>query len=149
MNATQARYLLHFEELREGVRTVVTWRGAEGLITFPSFHTAWAMLLAWSVRKHKWLFAPSVLLNTAVIIATLTTGWHYFGDVVAGVVLGVGTIYLVHCLTPWLYLERFKCDTQIELRLSQLCDQPPETAQQISEQFPDPAEPEAEPVLVE
>lgn len=81
---TQSRYLAHLRELREGVRTVATWRGAEGLITFPSFHTTWAVLLAWSVRRRPWLFGASVLLNGAVVIATMTTGWHYFADVVAG-----------------------------------------------------------------
>ncbi|MFO1096357.1 MAG: phosphatase PAP2 family protein [Planctomycetaceae bacterium] len=87
-NATQARYLEHFHELREGVRTVVTWRNAEGLITFPSFHTTWALLLAWAVRKRPWLFVLSGSANAAVILATMTTGWHYFTDVAGGVLLG-------------------------------------------------------------
>jgi hypothetical protein len=91
-NPTQARYLEHFHELREGVRTIVTWRGAEGLITFPSFHTTWAILLAWSVRRHPAVFVLSLVLNAGVIAATMTTGWHYFTDVVGGAVLAVGVI---------------------------------------------------------
>ena len=93
-NATQARYLEHLHELREGLRTVVTWRGAEGLITFPSFHTTWALLLAWALRRKPLLFVLSLLLNSAVIAATMTTGWHYLTDVVAGGALGVGVITL-------------------------------------------------------
>lgn len=92
-NATQARYLAHLSELREGVRTVVTWRGAEGLITFPSFHTTWALLLAWAFRGRPCWFVPSAVLNAAVIVATLTTGWHYFADVAAGAVLGLAVIW--------------------------------------------------------
>jgi hypothetical protein len=92
-NATQAHYLQHLHELREGVRTVVTWRGAEGLITFPSFHTTWAMLLAWAFWGRMRWFVPSVMVNAAVIAATMTTGWHYFADVVGGAVLGVGLIW--------------------------------------------------------
>lgn len=120
MNATQARYLQHLQELREGARTVVTWRNAEGLITFPSFHTAWALLLAWAVRGRKWLLLPSVLLNGAVITATMTTGWHYFSDVLAGGAVGVVTIGLIHLLWPVLRADRKNWDTQIELRLSEL-----------------------------
>lgn len=93
-NATQARYLVHLHELRDGIRTLVTWRGAEGLITFPSFHTTWALLLAWSVRRHPVVCVVSVLLNAAVIVATMTTGWHYFVDVVGGACLAVGVIAL-------------------------------------------------------
>jgi membrane-associated phospholipid phosphatase len=87
-NATQARYLEHFHQLRDGLRTVVTWRNAEGLITFPSFHTTWALLLAWAVRKRPWLFLLSGTVNGAVILATMTTGWHYFTDMVGGILLG-------------------------------------------------------------
>jgi hypothetical protein len=93
-SSTQARYLEHLHELREGVRTVVTWRRAEGLITFPSFHTTWAMLLAWAVRRHPVVFVVSAMLNAAVIVATMTTGWHYFTDVIGGAGLAVGVIAL-------------------------------------------------------
>lgn len=93
-NATQARYLTHLHELREGIRTVVTWRGAEGLITFPSFHTCWAILLAWSVRGRWVTLVPSVIVNAAVVVSTLTTGWHYFADVLGGCVTAVVCIAL-------------------------------------------------------
>jgi len=93
-NATQARYLDHFHQLREGVRTLVTWRNAEGLITFPSFHTTWAIILAWAMRKRHWLFVLSGIVNAGVILATMTTGWHYFTDVVGGMLLAIGVIAL-------------------------------------------------------
>ncbi len=95
-NEAQTRYLQHLHELRDGTRTIVTWRGAEGLITFPSFHTTWALLLAWAVRHHRLVFVPGLLLNAAVIAATLTTGWHYGVDVAGGVVLGVAVIAISH-----------------------------------------------------
>ena len=95
-NETQTRYLQHLHELRDGTRTLVTWRGAEGLITVPSFHTTWAIILAWAVRHHLGAFLPSLLLNSAVIAATLTTGWHYGVDVAAGALLGVAVIAVSH-----------------------------------------------------
>ena len=50
-NPTQQSYLEHLEGLRSGERTVVSLRDAEGLVTFPSFHTAWAILLAANWRR--------------------------------------------------------------------------------------------------
>lgn len=91
-SATQARYLEHLHSLRDGARTLITWRGAEGLITFPSFHTCWAILLAWSVSGRRFLFPLAVVLNGAVIVSTMTTGWHYFADVLGGIGLAVGAI---------------------------------------------------------
>jgi membrane-associated phospholipid phosphatase len=96
--ADQARYLAHFDALRSGSRTLITWRDAEGLITFPSFHTTWALLLAYAVRRNRWLFAPSALLNIAVIVSTMTTGWHYFADVFAGASVAVMAIAVSHAL---------------------------------------------------
>lgn len=93
-SATQARYLEHLHQLRDGTRTTVTWRGAEGLITFPSFHTCWAILLTWSVRRWWWALAPFAIVNALVIASTLTTGWHYFADVLGGTVVAAGSILL-------------------------------------------------------
>ena len=102
-NAAQARFLNDLSAMRSGERTLVTWRDAEGLITCPSFHTTWAILLAWAFRHQKYLRWPMLILNFAVVASTMTTGWHYFADVVAGALLaGVG-IYAIWRLEPWLY----------------------------------------------
>ncbi|MBX3441110.1 MAG: phosphatase PAP2 family protein [Planctomyces sp.] len=100
-DATQARYLEHFHELRAGERTTATWRGAEGLITFPSFHTTWAILLFWAVRQRRGLRIVSGALNLAVIASTMTTGWHYFSDVLGGVAVAVGAILLERPIWDW------------------------------------------------
>lgn len=93
-SATQARYLEHLHGLRDGSRTVISWNGAEGLITFPSFHTTWALLLAWSLRGYRWLGMVSAAINLLVIASTLTTGWHYLVDVLGGVATGGAAIAL-------------------------------------------------------
>ncbi|HNQ21699.1 MAG TPA: phosphatase PAP2 family protein [Phycisphaerae bacterium] len=105
-SAAQARYLAHLEGLREGTRFVVTWNGAEGLITFPSFHTTWALLLALAVRHRRVLFTCSLVLNVAVVISTLTTGWHYFADVLGGLVVTAVVVLITTALSGWLYPTR-------------------------------------------
>ncbi len=98
----QTRYLDHFRTLRSGERTEVVLKEAEGLVTFPSFHTTWAILLMLALRGRRRWFLPAVVLNAAVIVATLTTGWHYFSDVMGGVALAVVVILLTRQLEPWL-----------------------------------------------
>jgi hypothetical protein len=84
-SADQVHYLEHFQALRAGARTGVNLADAEGLITFPSFHTVWALLLVAACPRP--LKPVSVLLNAAVLVATLTTGWHYLSDVLAGIIV--------------------------------------------------------------
>lgn len=91
---TQSVYLQHLAELRDGTRTVISWRGAEGIITFPSFHTCWAILLAWGFQGHRFLRAPGILLNLLVVASTMTTGWHYFADVLGGALTATTVIAL-------------------------------------------------------
>ncbi len=78
--------LEHLEALRSGSQTVITWREAEGLITFPSFHTIWAVLLAAAFYRTR-LFWPLALLNFLVVVSTITSGMHYFVDVLAGLLI--------------------------------------------------------------
>jgi membrane-associated phospholipid phosphatase len=78
--------LEHLEALRSGSHTVITWRETEGLITFPSFHTIWALLLAAAFYRTR-LFWPLALLNVLVVVSTITTGMHYYVDVLAGLLI--------------------------------------------------------------
>ena len=89
----QAQFLDHFRALRDGTRTLVTYRGAEGLITFPSFHVAWAITITWSLRNcRRSLFLTVLTLNLLVIVSTMSTGWHYFADVLGGTVVATLSI---------------------------------------------------------
>lgn len=85
----QQRFLEHFEALRSHEFRQVSLNRLEGLITFPSFHTAWALLLAWGFRRQRWLKIPMLVLNLLVVISTLTTGWHYGTDVIGGTLVAV------------------------------------------------------------
>jgi membrane-associated phospholipid phosphatase len=91
----QAQYLEHLQELRAGTRNWLDFADAAGLITFPSFHTVWALLLVAACPRP--LKAASIALNSAVIAATLTTGWHYLSDVLAGIVVYYAVYRLMIC----------------------------------------------------
>ncbi|GAB4151851.1 MAG: phosphatase PAP2 family protein [Planctomycetaceae bacterium] len=98
----QQRYLEHLTTLRSGARTELQLQDSEGLVTFPSFHTTWAILLAAAVWHRRRIFLPVCLLNLCVIAATMTTGWHYFSDVLGGILVGAIVIALTRRLYPWL-----------------------------------------------
>lgn len=101
-NPTQTQFLTQFEALRSGELRNVSLRDAEGLVTFPSFHTTWALLIAFAVFHHKRLFVPFAFWNALVVVGTLTTGWHYLVDVLAGAALAVVVMFVTTRLRPWI-----------------------------------------------
>ncbi len=74
----------HFNGLRDGSLRHLDLATAEGLVTFPSFHTCLAIITAWSLREMRWLFIPAIALNTVVIVSTLPEGGHHLIDVIVG-----------------------------------------------------------------
>ena len=59
----------------------------EGIITFPSYHAALAIVLGWALWQVAWLRWPGVVVNGLVVAATPIDGGHYFVDVFAGAVI--------------------------------------------------------------
>lgn len=102
-SAAQQLFLNDLHAVRSGQLSVISLTNAQGLITIPSYHTTWAILLAWSLRNVAWIRYPIVLLNIAVVGATMALGWHYFIDIIAGALLAVAGIGLTHRLNAWMY----------------------------------------------
>jgi membrane-associated phospholipid phosphatase len=84
---TRELHLAIFHGLRDGTFRGLVAQGAEGIITFPSLHTAIGVLFIvamWPVRYLRWV---AVLLNVTMIVATPVDGGHYFTDVIAGAIV--------------------------------------------------------------
>lgn len=79
--------ILRLDALRNGQQTLVN--GMEGLITFPSFHTVWAVLFMWVFYPVKQLRYGAIFLNLFIIASTPILGAHYFIDLVGGGVVAV------------------------------------------------------------
>jgi membrane-associated phospholipid phosphatase len=58
-----------------------------GAICFPSFHVIWAMLSVQAFWGFRWLRVPACLFATLIVVSTITTGNHYFVDVIAGILV--------------------------------------------------------------
>ncbi len=90
--------LSELRRIRLGL-TAISWKDIEGIVTFPSFHTIWAVLLAVAYRG-RWQFLPVAILNTLVLFSCITTGMHYFADVAGGLVVTAIVILATKNLFP-------------------------------------------------
>jgi membrane-associated phospholipid phosphatase len=86
---TPARSL---DALRSGAMKIIRLNDLEGLIAFPSFHTAAAILYAWALWPVKSIRWPMAALNVGIISTTPVGGAHYAIDVVAGSIVAFGSI---------------------------------------------------------
>ena len=72
-----------------------------GVICFPSFHVIWAILCVNALWCFNFLRIPLVLLSGLIILSTITGGWHYFVDVLAGVLVASVAVALSRALCRW------------------------------------------------
>ena len=71
----------------DGRARALRFEDLEGLISFPSFHAAMGLIVAWVFRNRPWIRNPLIVLNALLIAATFMTGVHYVIDIVAAVPL--------------------------------------------------------------
>jgi membrane-associated phospholipid phosphatase len=65
-----------------------------GIVCFPSFHVIWAILCTVALSGFKPLRVPVCILSGLIILSTMTTGWHYFSDVLAGAAIAAVAAWL-------------------------------------------------------
>lgn len=98
--------LCDYGGLIEGVRdgSIRTIRSGAwvGLVSFPSFHVAAAVLMQWHLRKSWLLFWPALAINVGMSIAAIVVGSHYFVDILGGLLLA----WLCHVLAGYLIARR-------------------------------------------
>jgi membrane-associated phospholipid phosphatase len=80
------------EALRAGTLHSIKLDNLEGLVTFPSFHTAGALMFIWALRTVPFVRWPAVALNIALIAATPIDGAHYFIDLMGGAAVAFAAI---------------------------------------------------------
>src|SRR5689334_4079812 len=84
--------------LRSGTLHSIHLDNLEGLIAFPSFHTAAALMFIWALRTVPYVRWPAIALNVALIAATPIGGAHYFIDLVAGAAVAFAALGVSHWL---------------------------------------------------
>jgi membrane-associated phospholipid phosphatase len=81
--------------LRNDAAPILDLTRISGLITFPSFHTTVALIIAWAVRDVRYIAIPVMLFNAAVIVSTLPEGGHHLVDLFAGGIIAAVSILIV------------------------------------------------------
>ncbi len=70
--------------LRNTTHLTINPFALHGLVTFPSFHTAMALMTAAAWRDDRYLRWPMFVWNGLVVISTVPVGGHYLVDLIAG-----------------------------------------------------------------
>jgi len=86
-------YFPTLEGLRAGTLRVIDFGGMEGLISFPSFHTANAILFVWALWPIRLLRLPMLVLNFLLIASTPLAGAHYLIDLIGGTAVAFAAIF--------------------------------------------------------
>lgn len=108
--AAQLRDIL---ALREGSLRELELFKLAGIVSFPSFHAASAVLYMWALWPVRGLGGIAACLNLLMIAATPVIGAHYMVDVIGGVGLAAASIWAAK-----LYLDRLsisRSDTAVRL----------------------------------
>ena len=82
-------HVADIKALRSGAPFLVDLSRTEGIITFPSYHAAIALLMLLAGWAHPWLRWPFLVLNLLMIASTPIDGGHYFVDVFAGLAIAL------------------------------------------------------------
>jgi len=85
-------YLVQLRDLplvRDGSLRVLDITELGGIITFPSFHAAAAVLFMWALWCVWWMRPLALIANVGMLLATPMAGGHYFVDVFAGIGVAV------------------------------------------------------------
>lgn len=77
-------HLKYFHALRGTPELLIDPMHPKGLVTFPSFHTAMALMTAAAWRTDRYLRGPMIVWNAAVILSAVPIGGHYIIDIAAG-----------------------------------------------------------------
>lgn len=85
--------------MREGTLKELEFLNLKGIITFPSFHAALAVIFAWGFWPVVWARIPFLALNLLMLLSVPATGGHYVADVVGGVVVTVVVIMCIHWMS--------------------------------------------------
>lgn len=86
-------YDIAIANLRDGTLTAINLFHLEGVVSFPSFHAAMAVLFVWAAWPTGWLWrGPILIVNGLMWLSAMPVGGHYAVDVVAGTLVALGAI---------------------------------------------------------
>lgn len=91
--------LEQIQQIKAAILFELSTKNITGLVSFPSFHCASALIFIWTVRNVQLLRWPIIALNIMMICATPIEGNHYFFDLLGGAAVAVLAICAGRALT--------------------------------------------------
>jgi membrane-associated phospholipid phosphatase len=90
-------YVVQFMEARSGLGTPLAFGQMKGIIQFPSYHAAAAVLFGYSFGALAWWIAiPALVIEVTLAISAVPIGGHHLIDVVAGVAVATASLAIAH-----------------------------------------------------
>jgi hypothetical protein len=74
-----------------------------GIVCLPSFHAFWAIVSAQALFPFRYLRYPAIIVAGLITISTVTTGWHYGVDVMAGILMVIVCTILSNAVITGMY----------------------------------------------
>jgi len=99
--AVYAGQLRDILALRDGSLHELRLFKLSGIVSFPSFHAASAVLYMWALWPVRRIGGIAAVLNLMMIAATPVIGAHYIVDVAGGVALAAGSIWAAKAYLQW------------------------------------------------
>src|SRR5262249_2961176 len=96
--------------VREGALRHLDLFGLAGIVTFPSFHAASAVLYACAFWPLRWMRPIAITANGAMLASPPIDGGHYFIDLIAGMALAVLAIVAARAFGHLLARQRTAAD---------------------------------------
>lgn len=96
------QFLDSFYAIRSGTGFTLSLENAAGIVTFPSVHAGMAAICAWAAWPSRLLRWPFLVLNVIMAVSAITHGAHYLIDPLAGGLVALLTVWLVHWATAHL-----------------------------------------------
>lgn len=99
--------------LRTGHLHVIDLSRVQGLVWFPSFHSALACLYVWVVRRTRWLLWPLLGLNAILLASCPIDGGHYLVDLIGGAIIAVVTLAVIAHIDREQHRQRLNAPTRV------------------------------------
>jgi len=81
------------QRLYELRQNIVNLKALNGIIEFPSLHSALAVIYIYTFRdERRIIFIPVLILNILLLFSCISTGGHFFIDVLAGIAIAIVAI---------------------------------------------------------
>ncbi|RXH09897.1 phosphatase PAP2 family protein [Bradyrhizobium guangzhouense] len=100
--AVYAGQLRDILALRDGSLHELQLFKLSGIVSFPSFHAASAVLYMWALWPVRRIGGIAAALNLMMIAATPVIGAHYIVDVAGGIALAAGSIFAAKAYLEWM-----------------------------------------------